>query len=115
LATVGVALTLIITSSVDALHGALLIVQRKVDEAPMVRPVTPEVGLDEAVTTAVPLTTDHAPVPTPAVLPARVAVVMLQSDWSAPAAAAVGFRLKVTSTSSVEAVHGALLIVQRRV
>jgi hypothetical protein len=58
----------------------------------------------------------HVPVPAEGVLPARVVLVSPHSAdpvWSAPAFATVGFWLKVTVTSSVEAVQGGLLIVQR--
>jgi hypothetical protein len=63
-----------------------------------------------------PLTVLHDPVPAVGVLPASVVLVRLQSVdpvWSVPAFAVVGFWLKVTVTSSVEAVQGGLLIVQR--
>ena len=59
----------------------------------------------------VPLTMLQAPVPTAAVLPARVIVVnpqVVALVWSGPAAAVVGFWLKVMVTSSVDAVHGLL-------
>jgi hypothetical protein len=44
----------------------------------MVKPVTPELKAAGVVTTAVPAVTVQAPVPTPGLLPARVAVVVLQ-------------------------------------
>ena len=61
-----------------------------------------------------PLITVQAPVPTVAALPASVAVVA-QTVWSDAALAVVGFLLKVIVTSSVEAVQGELVIVQRKV
>ena len=78
----------IVTSSKLAVQGALLIVQRNTF-APTARFVTPLVGDPGVVTVAPPLITVHAPVPTVAVLPARVAVVA-HTPWSVPAAAVVG-------------------------
>jgi len=63
-----------------------------------------------------PLTMLHDPEPVTGVLPARVVLIsphMVSPVWSAPAFAVVGFWLKVTVTSSVEAGHGELLMVQR--
>jgi hypothetical protein len=63
-----------------------------------------------------PLIMLHDPVPAEGVLPASVVLVRPQSVepvWSVPAFAVVGFWLKVTVTSSVEAVQGGLLMVQR--
>ena len=60
----------------------------------------------------------QAPVPAEGVLPARVTEVKPQLAapvWSGPALAAVGFLLKVITTSSVEAAHGLLEIVHRNV
>ncbi len=65
------------TSSVEDAQDPLEMVQRKVADDPIVKPVTPEVGDDGVVIVAVPDTTVQAPVPTKAVLPARVAVVTL--------------------------------------
>jgi hypothetical protein len=82
-----------------------------------VEPVKVEVGFDRAVITPpVPLTIVHWPVPTEGELPASVVDIIPPVDeafWSAPALAAVGFRLKVISTSSVETPHGLLDIVHR--
>ena len=78
-----------------------------------------EVALDAVVIVPpVPLTMLQAPVPTEAVLPARVTLVNPQVDepvWSAPALAVVGFRLNVITTSSVDAVHGLFEIVHLNV
>ena len=60
----------------------------------------------------------QAPVPTDGLFPAKVTLVNPQVDdpvWSAPALAVVGFRLKTITTSSVLAVQGLLLTVQRNV
>ena len=66
-----------ITSSVDAAQGELLMVHLSVAEDQTTNPVTPEVGDEGVVTVAVPEITDHIPVPTVGVLPANVAVVTL--------------------------------------
>jgi hypothetical protein len=66
------------TSSVEAAQGELLMVQRNVAE-PTTNPVTPEVGLEGAVMLAVPETTDQLPVPSVGVLEAKV-VVLPQTD-----------------------------------
>jgi hypothetical protein len=70
--TVGTVLFVNTTSSEDAVHAPLLIVQRSVALPPDGTPVTPDVAEDEVVIVAVPLTTLHAPVPVVAVLPASV-------------------------------------------
>jgi hypothetical protein len=90
LAVVGAALLVNTTSSAEAVQGALLMVQRNVALVPLGTPVTVEVGDEALVIVAVPLTTDQEPVPTVAVLPARVNEPLLQFDWSAPALAVVG-------------------------
>ena len=78
-------------------------------------PVKPEVGLLGVVTVPpAPLMMLQLPVPTVAVFAANVALVP-QTVWSGPAFDVVGVATKVITTSSVEAVQGALLIVQRRV
>lgn len=79
-----------VISSVDATHVPFEIVQRKVF-TPVVSPVTPEVGEEGVVTVADPAITDHAPVPTTGVFPARVAVGVLHKLWFGPAADVVGF------------------------
>ena len=73
----GDASTAITTLSVDDGHTPLEIVQRKVEDAPMVNPVTPEVANAGVVTTAVPAITDQAPVPVAGAFPANVAMVTL--------------------------------------
>jgi hypothetical protein len=110
---VGTSLLVMTTSSVEAVHGELLMVHLNV-AAPIPRPVTPEIGLVGVVTVAVPDITVQAPVPTVAVFPARVAVAA-QTAWSEPAAEVVGAAFLVMTTSSVEAVQGELLMVHLKV
>ena len=74
---VGGEATVITTSSVLAVQGALLIVQRKVADAPITKPVTPDVGEPGVVMVAAPAITLHAPVPEAGVFPASVVVVTL--------------------------------------
>ncbi len=117
-AAVGFRLNVITTSSVEAVHGLLLIVQRKVYVEPAV-PVNVDVALDAVVTLPpVPETILHAPVPTVGVFPAKVTLVkphVAAPVWSGPAFAAVGFRLNVIFTLFPLAVQGLLLIVHRKV
>src|SRR2546425_1158771 len=84
----------ITTSLVEAAHGALEIVQRKVF-APTPSAVTPLVGLLGVVMVPDPLTTVQRPEPTIAAFPASVAVVA-HTAWSGPAMAVVGAALTVT-------------------
>lgn len=65
------------TSSEEAAQEGLEIVQRKVTEDPITKPVTPEEAEEGEVIVAVPATTVHKPVPTPGLLPAKVAEVTL--------------------------------------
>ena len=82
-------------------------------------PATPlklDVGL-EAVPKLPPApeTTDQGPVlPVPGVLAAMV-VVVAHNVWSGPALAVLGLLTKLMTTSLVEAVQGALEMVQRKV
>ena len=75
-------------ASVLGVQVPLLIVHTNVF-TPVVKPVTPLVGLVGTVTTPVPAVTVHAPVPTVGALAAKVAVAE-QIVWSGPAAATVG-------------------------
>jgi hypothetical protein len=90
---VGNALKVMLTSSVDGVHGALVIVHLRTYAVPAV-PVKVLVGLVGVVTVPpVPDMILHAPVPTAGVLAARVTVVRPHVDapvWSGPALATVG-------------------------
>jgi hypothetical protein len=111
LAVVGVALTVITISSDVVGQTPLEVVHLKVEEEPMVNPVTPEVGEDGVVTETVPESTDHDPVPTAGVFPARVDVVTLHKPWSEPALAVVGLALVIILTSSKDEAQAPLVIV----
>jgi hypothetical protein len=95
LVIVGVGLTEMTTSSEEAVHGELLIVQRNVAEVPLTNPVTPEVRDAGVVIVAAPLIRDQAPVPVVGAFAARVVVATLQSAWSGPALAVVGGAMTV--------------------
>jgi hypothetical protein len=90
-----------------------VIVQRRIVVCPAVTPVTVVVGEDGVVIAPAPLCIVHIPVPTRAVLPARVKVEVAHWVWSVPAAATVTAASFVSDTSSfVEQVP--FVIVQRR-
>jgi hypothetical protein len=73
-------------------------------------------ALGENVPVTPPVTIDHAPVPEVGVLPPSPAVVpFTQIVCGPPTVAVVGGCFTVTTTSAVESVQGALLIVQRSV
>ena len=72
-ATVGVIL-LMVTSSVEEVHGALAMVHLNTELVP-VMPLTVALGLLIPVIIPVPLTRLHVPVPTIAVFPDKVAVL----------------------------------------
>jgi hypothetical protein len=112
---VGGAVLVNITSSVEV-QAKFVIVHLNVALVPAGTPVTPEVGEEGVVIVAVPLTTLHAPVPTVAVLPASVNVLVLQLAWSVPALAVVGGTLLfVSTTSSVDGIQGLFEIVHLKV
>ena len=95
-----------ITSSNEAVHGALEMVHLSVTLCPAAKPVTVEVG-EESVVTMAPLAAPcilHAPVPFVGVLPASVKVPLLQFVWSGPAAAVVG-GAATTTVALAEAVQ----------
>jgi hypothetical protein len=74
-AAVGGAIAVITMSSVEAVQGALLTVQRNVRAPAVLRPVMVVVGeAGFVIVAAVPPTWDQAPVPVVGVFPARVAV-----------------------------------------
>ena len=97
-------------ASVLGAQVPLVIVQVKVF-TPVLKPVTPEVGLVGVVTTPVPAVTVHNPVPTAGMLAAKVAVG-LQIVWSIPAADVVGNWSTLMVIASVLGVHVPLLMVQ---
>ena len=66
------------TSSKELGQEALEIVHRRVAEAPITKPVTPEVGEAGVVIVATPAITVQMPVPTAGALPERVVIVELQ-------------------------------------
>jgi hypothetical protein len=114
LGAVGVACSVITTSSVDGAQGAFVIDQRKVYTVPAA-PVKAEVGLDGVVTVPpAPETMLHDPVPTVAALAAKVTLPP-QTVWSGPAFATVGLPVKVMTTSSLTGAQGAFVMVQRSV
>jgi hypothetical protein len=102
-----------ITSSVEGAHVPFEIVHRNVF-VPGLNPVTPDVGEEGVVTVPVPEIVIQIPVPVTGVFPASVAVVV-QTDWSVPAAAVVGKFSRSIIMSSVEGGHVPLEIVHRKV
>lgn len=107
-----------VTFAVVAVQGTLLIVHRTITgPAP---PVWVKVALGVpafgAKVPVPPLTTLQAPIPTNGVFPPRPVVVALaQMGCTVPAVAKLGAWLIVMLTLAVEAVHGALLMVQRTI
>ena len=89
---VGCTSFLITTSSVLGAQVPLLIVQRNVALLPAAKPVTVVVAFVGSVMVmpAGPPTSLHRPVPTTALLPLSVNVLVLHWNMSAPAAATVG-------------------------
>jgi hypothetical protein len=117
LAVVGVGFTVIVISLVDATHGLLLTVQRKVYTPAEVKPVMPEVLELGVVIPGVdgPLTKLHAPVPTEGAVAFMVAVPSeAHTVWFVPAFAAEGFALTVNVMLLVELVQGEFATVQRK-
>ena len=117
-AVVGAVLIVMVTLAVEAVQGALLIVHRTITgPAP---PVCVKVAFAVVVfglkVPVPPLTMLQAPVPTDGVFPPSPRVVpFVQMVCAPPTVAVVGGWLIVIVASAVDAVHGALLIVQRRI
>ena len=115
----GAMFTVIATLLVEAVQGALLIVQRSVYVP------APPAGVNVAFGRAVllncaadvdgPETTLHAPVPTAGVFAASRALALLQMVCGPPAFATVGVGFTVTIISSKADAHGALLTVHLNV
>ena len=89
-----------ITVSFDGVQEPLLIDHTRIF-CPLLKPVTPDVGLDGTVTVAEPLTTDHVPLPLTGELPESV-VAAAHTSWSAPAFAGVGVANNVIMTVSCD-------------
>lgn len=106
-----------VTSAVVAVHGALLIVQRRTTGPVPPVCVNVELGRPAFANEPVPPPTMlHAPVPDVGVLPpSPVVVPPLQMVWGPPVVAVLGAGLIVMVTFAVDAVQGALLMVQRTI
>lgn len=104
---------MIVTVSLEDGHEPLVIVQTNL-LAPVLRPVTAEVGDTGVVIVALPVITVHAPVPIEGAFPPSV-VELEHTVWSAPALAVVGIAALMIVTVSLEAGQLALLIVQTNV
>ena len=102
-ATVGLASTVMVTSSKESAQTPLEMVHLNTF-APSPNPVTPLVGEPGVVMVPVPFTSVHVPLPTVGALPPSVAVVA-QMVWLVPASAGVGGLSTVTVTSSVSSGH----------
>lgn len=85
----------IVISSLDGMHGALSIVQRRT-LVPAVKPLTVDVGLDEFVKIPEPDITLQVPAPTTGMFAAKTAIGLLTTLWSGPAFAVVGGFIIVT-------------------
>ena len=91
-------------------HAPLVMVHFNTELAPIVKPVTPDIGSLGSVIVAVPDTTLHAPMPVVTVLAVKVVVVILHRFWLAPATEVVGGAAIVIITSSVDAPQAGLLM-----
>ena len=113
--TVGKASTFTITSSAEAGHTPLEMVQLSVAEEPGTNPEISEVGDPGVSIVAVPDTKDQVPLPIPGALPSRTVVVILHNPWPAPASEVVGGASMVTTTSSSDEGQKALEMVHFKV
>ena len=114
LAVVGDDKTVMTTVSIDGEQGGLEIVHSKIF-CPQPKPETAVVGLEALLNVQLPLTFDHAPVPTVGVLAASVVLVTEQSCWSLPALAMVIEPACVITTVSFDEEHGEFDIVHTKV
>ena len=92
-------------TTLELVQVPFVISHRSTALVPAGTPETVLVGEDGVVIVAVPLTTDHNPVPTVGVLPARVNVELLHCVIFEPALATVGASVLVNTTSSVTEGH----------
>jgi hypothetical protein len=100
--------TVMVTEELET-QAPLVMVHWKVLAAPTVNPVTPELALLAVVAVPVPEVVVQAPVPGEGLLPAKVAVVLLQMAWAAPALDVTGVD-EVTITVE-EALHAPFVTV----
>ena len=112
-AAVGIGSLLMVIASALGGQVPLVIVHTNVF-TPVVKPVTPDVGLLGTVTNPVPAVTVHAPVPTVGAFAAKVAVG-LHIVWSGPAADTVGIGSLLMVIASVLGGQVPLVIVHTNV
>ncbi len=106
---------LIVTLSMDAVHGLLLMVHLNTTLDPTVIPVNVDAGSFSVVMVAVPDTMLQAPVPTAGMFAANVVLVTLHNPWSTPALAVVGRSDTPIVTSSLLLPQPPLLMVHLKV
>ena len=109
----GAAIPVMTTSLKLPVQGVFAIVQRKV-LFPTPNPVINELGLLGETIVPDPPISDHVPVPAVGVLAAIVALELMQTVWSGPAAAMDGKALVVIVTFAVDDVQGKFEIDQVR-
>src|SRR4028118_564458 len=110
----GVSFTVMVTSELEAVQGALLIVQRSTYVPAPPAGVKVAVGLvvllnwlDEVLG---PLYADHAPAPTLGLFAAKTWLPVLQMVSSVPALAVVGVWLILTVTASLSPLSQSLIV-----